>query len=206
MLTITLRRLFRLGDIDGFLALGLEYFVQVILLVSLCQGVLHFPNSLVYGRILPGVAISVSLGQFFYGWLGYQQGKQQGRTDITALPSGINLISLLAFIFLIMLPVRTAAIAQGLSSDQAAELAWQSGLAACASTAVIKFIGIGFVGLLKRFIPLAAHLSTLGGISLTFIAMGFFLRTFAYPVVGLVPLGVILLAYFGRVKFAIPGG
>ena len=41
--------------------------------------------------------------------------------------------------------------------------------------------------------------------------MGFVLRTYAHPLVGFVPLGVILLTYFGGVKFAlgklaIPGG
>lgn len=49
-------------------------------------------------------------------------------------------------------------------------------------------------------------LSTLSGIAITFIAIAFLFRTFANPVVGLVPLGIILLTYFGRVKFAIPGG
>jgi adenine/guanine/hypoxanthine permease len=47
---------------------------------------------------------------------------------------------------------------------------------------------------------------TLSGIAITFIAIGFLFRTFASPVVGLVPLGVILVTYFGRVRFAIPGG
>ena len=54
----------------------------------------------------------------------------------------------------------------------------------------------------------ASLLSTLAGIALTFISLGFLFRTYARPVVGLTTLGVILLVYFGRVRFrgGIPGG
>ncbi|WP_339366862.1 NCS2 family permease [Calothrix sp. 336/3] len=206
MSTLTLKRLFLAGEIDGFLALALENFVQVMLILSLCQGVLGFTPDMIYERILPGVALSVFLSNFFYGWLGYNQSKQLSRYNMTALPSGVNIVSLLAHIFLVMLPVKTNAIAQGVSTQQAAEMAWQAGIVACLASGFIKLAGLWAIKSLQRFIPLAAHLSTLGGIALTFMAMGFFMRTFAYPVVSLVPLGIILLAYFGKVKFAIPAG
>lgn len=206
MLTITLRRLFLPGDIEGFVALALENFVKLILIVTLCQEVLGFSPNLIYGRILPGIALSVCVGNCFYAWLAYHEGKQQSRLDMTALPYGVNTITVLPYIFLIMLPVRTAAIAQGASPEAAGELAWQAGIVACLGSGVIKLALLWVVNFLQKYIPLAAHLSTLGGIALTFIAMGFFLRTFTYPIVSFVPLGIILLAYFGRVKFAIPAG
>lgn len=206
MITRLFQRLFRFGDIDGFIALALENFIQVLLIVTLCQNLLGFPVDLVYGRILPGVAISVLLGNLYYAWLTDQQNKQQGREDMTALPYGINIISLLGHIFLIMLPVHTAAIAQGLPEAAAVELTWQAGLVACFGSGVIKIVGVGFVKYLREYIPLAANLSALGGIALTFISMGFVLRTFAYPVVSLVPLGIILLAFFGNVRFGLSGG
>jgi AGZA family xanthine/uracil permease-like MFS transporter len=51
-------------------------------------------------------------------------------------------------------------------------------------------------------------LSTLAGIALGFIGMGFLFRIYARPVVGLSTLGVVLLTYFGRVRFrgGLPGG
>ena len=76
------------------------------MIVSLCQSVLQFPTSLIYGRILPSIALSLIVGNFYYSWLAYQQGKREQRDDITALPYGINTVSLFAYIFLIMLPVR----------------------------------------------------------------------------------------------------
>jgi AGZA family xanthine/uracil permease-like MFS transporter len=59
---------------------------------------------------------------------------------------------------------------------------------------------------LRRWLPRAALLATLAGIALGYIGLGFLLRTYAVPVVGLAVLAVILLAYFGSVKLPLPGG
>jgi adenine/guanine/hypoxanthine permease len=193
-------------DIDGFFGLALDNFIQILLIVSLCQGVLEFPAAMVYGRILPGVALSLMVGNFYYAWLAYQQGKRENRNDITALPYGINTVSLFAHVFLVMLPVRLGAIASGINSAQAAELAWQAGLVACLGCGLIELAGAGIGDFLRNLAPRAALLSTLAGIALTFIAIGFLFRTYANPVAGLVPLGMILLTYFGKVNFGIPGG
>ncbi|MBK1986406.1 NCS2 family permease [Sphaerospermopsis aphanizomenoides BCCUSP55] len=193
-------------DIDGLFGLALDNLIQILLIVSLCQGVLGFPVSLVYGRILPGVAFSLIVGNFYYGWLAKQQGTKEQRDDITALPYGINTVSLFAYIFLVMLPVRLAAMAKGVSPEQASELAWQAGIVACLGSGLIELLGAFIVNPLRRIAPRAAMLSTLSGIAITFIAIGFLFRTFAHPVVGLVPLGVILVTYFGKVRFPIPGG
>ncbi len=193
-------------DIDGFFGLALDNFIQILLIVNLCSGVLGFSPTLIYGRILPGVALSLIVGNIYYSWLAYQQAKREQRDDITALPYGINTVSLFAYIFLVMLPVKLAALANGASTEQAAELAWQAGLVACLGSGIIEFGGAWIGNMLRRMAPRAALLSTLGGIAITFIAIGFLFRTFANPVVGLVPLGVILLTYFGGVRFGIPGG
>jgi len=192
-------------DLDGFFGLAIDNLIQILVIVSLTQGVLQFPPNLIYGRILPSIALSLVVGNFYYGWLAYQQGKREHRDDITALPYGINTVSLFAYIFLVMLPVRLDALNGGASSEQAAELAWQAGLVACLGSGLIELGGAWVANRLRQFTPRAALLSTLGGIALTFISIGFLLRTYAHPLVGLVPLGVILLTYFGRVKFLLPG-
>lgn len=199
-------RWFVRGDIDGFFGLALDNFIQILLIVNLCQGVLGFSSTIIYGRILPGIALSLIVGNFYYSWLAYQQGQKEQRDDVTALPYGINTVSLFAYIFLVMLPIRLGALAQGVPSEEAAELAWKAGLVACIGSGFIEFGGAWVGNTLRKLAPRAALLSTLGGIALTFIAIGFLFRTYSNPVVGLVPLGVILLTYFGRVKFAIPGG
>ena len=85
-----LLRWFVRGDIDGFFGLALDNLIQILVIVSLCQGVLQFPASLLYGRILPGVALSLVVGNLYYSWLAYQQGHREQRDDITALLTALT--------------------------------------------------------------------------------------------------------------------
>ena len=146
------------------------------------------------------------IGNLFYAWQARRISAETGRRDICAIPYGINTVSLIAYVFLVMLPAKFVAEAAG--HPDPARAAWQAGLVACLGSGLIE-LGSSFVAeRLRRVTPRAALLSTLAGIALTFIAMGFFFRTYARPIVGLSTLAVVLLVYFGRVRFRgrLPGG
>ena len=194
------------GDIDGFFGLALDNLVQLLLIDALCRFVLGFPDELLYGRVLPGAAASLLVGNLFYARQAMRLARATGRTDVCALPYGINTVSLLAYVFLVMLPAKLAAQAAGLPDP--ARVAWRAGLVACLGSSVITLIGSLFAERVRRLTPRAALLSTLSGIALGFISLGFLFRTFAHPVVGLTTLAVVLLTYFGRVRFkgGLPGG
>lgn len=199
---------FVLGDIDGFFGLAIDNLIQFLLILGLGGAVLGFPPELVLGRILPGAALSVVIGNVFYALQAQRLSAQTGRTDVTALPYGINTPSLFAFIFLVMLPVRGAAESQGASPDEAANIAWRVGLAACFVSGAIELAGSSIGAWVRRVTPRAALLSTLAGIAISFIAIDFALRTFESPLVAMLPLGVILAAYFARARLplGLPGG
>jgi AGZA family xanthine/uracil permease-like MFS transporter len=199
-------RWFVRGDIDGFFGLALDNLVQLLLIENLCRVVLGFPPELIYGRVLPGAAVSLVAGNLFYAWQAHQLARRTGRTDVCALPYGINTVSLFGYVFLVMLPAKLAAEAAGATDP--ARVAWQAGLVACAGTGVVELAGALVAERIRRSTPRAALLSTLAGIALTFIALGFFYRTFARPIVGFGTLAVVLLTYFGRVRFrgGVPGG
>lgn len=199
-------RWFVRGDVDGFFGLALDNLVQLLLINTLCKHVLELPESLLYGRILPGAAVSLLCGNLFYAWQAQRLAAQTGRQDVCALPYGINTVSLLAYVFLVMLPVKLAAQAAG--HPEPGRLAWQAGLTACLGSAAVTLFGSLFAERLRKITPRAALLSTLSGIALGFISLGFLFRTFAHPAVGLITLSIVLLTYFGRVKFkfGLPGG
>src|SRR5436309_2044967 len=92
------------GDLDGFFGLALDNLVQLLLIDSLCRFVLGFPPELVYGRILPGAAVSLLIGNLFYAWQAHRLAARTGRTDVCALPYGINTPSVFGHVFLVMLP------------------------------------------------------------------------------------------------------
>ncbi len=93
------------GDLDGFFGLFVDNLVQLLLIVSLCGLCGISPDSpLLVQYILPGAAISIILGNLFYAFQAYRLARKEKRSDVTALPYGINTPSLLVYIFLVMLP------------------------------------------------------------------------------------------------------
>lgn len=200
-----MRRFVR-GDVDGFFGLAIDNLVQLLLIDALCRFVLGFPAELVHGRILPGAAVSLLVGNLFYARQALQIARATGRDDVCALPYGINTVSLFAYVFLVMLPAKLAAEAAGAADP--ARVAWQAGLVACVGSGLIELSGALFAEKLRKATPRAALLGTLAGIALTFISIGFLFRAYARPLVGLSTLAIVCVVYFGRRRFkgGLPGG
>ena len=200
--------LFVTGDLDGFFGLAIDNLIQFLLILGLCSGVLQWPMERMLQSVLPGAALSMLVGNLYYARKAQQLSQQTGRHDVTALPYGINTVSLFAFVFLVMLPVKLAAEANGQSAVEAGLTSYRVGLAACFLSAIIELAGAPVADLIRRHTPRAALLATLSGIAISFIAIDFAVRTFAWPLISLLPLCVILTTYFGGAKlpFRIPGG
>ncbi|HZA57254.1 MAG TPA: hypothetical protein VE616_23630 [Candidatus Udaeobacter sp.] len=187
-------------DLDGFFGLMIDNLIQLILIVSLCRELIHLPDSFIFGRILPGAAISILVGNFFYAWQARRLARESGREDVTALPYGINTVSLFAFVFFIMLPIY--------QETKDPVWAWKVGLVACFLNGVIEILGAFIAESVRRVTPRAALLSALAGIAITFISMDFTFKIFAQPLVALVPMAIIFVAYFSHQKLplGLPGG
>lgn len=188
------------GDMDGFFGLFVDNLLQLMLITVLCQYACGFPLEFITAKILPGAAIAILLGNIFYTWQARKLARETGRNDVTALPFGINTVSLLAFIFLVMAPVYYE------TGDP--DFAWKVGLAACFLSGIIETLG-AFVGdWLKRHTPRPALLSALAGVALSFITLGFTFQIFASPTIAILPMMLILIYYGGRVRlpFRLPGG
>jgi len=192
-------RWFVRSDIDGFFGLALDNLVQLLLIDALCRFVLGFDAALLHDHILPGTAIAVLVGNVYYARQAMRLGRATGRSDVCALPYGINTVSIFGFVFLVMLPAKLAA--EGAGASDPSRVAFRAGLVAAFGSGLVELLGMLVAERLRRITPRAALLSTLAGIALGFISLGFLLRTFARPIVGLTTLGVVLLTYFGRVRF-----
>lgn len=180
------------GDIDGFFGLFLDNLLQLMVISVLGAAVCGFPAELISGRILPGAALSILVGNLFYSWQARRLARQTGRTDVTALPYGINTPSVIAFIFLIMGPIY--------QETRDPNLAWQAGLLACFLSGLMEVVGAFCGDWLRRHTPRAALLSALAGVAVTLIAMGFVFQLFANPIIGFLPMMLILVGYAARLK------
>ncbi len=195
------------GDLDGFFGLMVDNLVQVLLIISLCTTVVGMPDATVYERILPGVAISLVIGNVFYGLQAHHVARRDRNPTCTALPYGINTPSVIAYVIFIMGPVYQT-YRSSVGEAAAADLAWKAGLLACLVSGLIEFTGAFYAERLRRVTPRAALLGVLAAVGITFVAAEFAFRIYTSPLVGLLPLAVLLLAYFARYRFpwGLPGG
>ena len=195
------------GDLDGFFGLMVDNLVQVLAIISLSGLIAGLPEMMIFQRVLPGVAISLLVGNLFYGIQAHWVARRHRNEDTTALPYGINTPSVIAYILFVMGPVY-AEYSVKLDPARAAELAWAAGVAACLVSGLIEFFGAFVAEWLRRVTPRAALLGVLAAVGITFIASDFAFKIFTTPMIGLPSLGILLLAYFAKFRFPLrlPGG
>ncbi|HEY3792996.1 MAG TPA: regulator [Bradyrhizobium sp.] len=188
------------GDWNAFFGFGTNILVNMLVLTGLLRFVLKMPDSLVFGRILPALGLMMCLSTFYYAWLAYRLAQKTGRTDVCALPSGVSVPHMFIVTFVIMLPVtlKTGDPMKG----------WSAGLVWVFFQSFILMIG-GFIApYIRKITPRAALLGTLAGVSVTFISMRPALEMYMTPQIGLVCFAIILVSWFGGVKYpkGIPAG
>src|ERR1700740_2177421 len=187
-------------DWNAFFGFGTNILVNMLVLTGLLRFVLKMPDTLVFGRILPAMGLMMCLSTFYYAYLAYSLAKRTGRNDVCALPSGISVPHMFIVTFVIMLPIalKTNDPVQG----------WEAGLVWVFFQSFILMIG-GFIApYVRKITPRAALLGTLAGVSVTFIAMRPALEMYMTPQIGIVCFAIILVSWFGGVKFprGIPAG
>src|SRR5258707_9762159 len=189
---------FVVGDWDGCFALFFSGFPDLLLIAGLAP-LCGFPPSMVATRILPGVALSILGGNIFYAWQAHRLAERTGRTDVTAIPFGVNAPTIFAYIFLIMLPVY--------ERTHDSNIAWQAGVFACFLSGIVQTTGAFCTDWLRRHTPRAALLCPLAGIAMAFLCLGFVLRVFQAPALALLPSIIILTIYSSRIRlpFRLPG-
>src|ERR1700728_872065 len=187
------------GDWDGFFALFFSGFPDLLLIAGLAP-LCGFSVALVTTRILPGVALSIFAGNIFYAWQAHRLAKRTGRTDVTAIPFGVNAPTIFIYVALIMQPVY--------ERTHDPNLAWQAGVFASFLSGVIQTAGAFCTDWLRRTTPRAALLSPLAGTAMAYLCLDFVLRVFQTPELGLLPAIIVLAIFSARIRlpFRIPGG
>ena len=190
---------FSAGDIDGFFGLFFSGFPDLLLIVGLAP-VCGFPLSFVASRILPGAAISILAGNFFYAFQARRLARREGRSDVTAIPFGVNTPTIFAYVFLIMGPVYVR--------THDATMAWHAGVFASLVSGMVQTAGSFVTNWLRRNTPRAALLSPLAGLALAYLCLGFVFGVFQQPAVALLPMLVLFSLYGSQLKlpYRLPPG
>jgi len=194
------------GDIDGLFGLLVDNLIQLLVILAMLKTLVHMPNETILHQVMPAVGISVIFGNLFYSFQAWLGSRREGRRK-TALPYGINTPSVFAYILFIMVPVYHQSV-ETLGPDEAWRAAYAAGMIACLGSGMIEFFGSFAAKWIRVSTPRAAMLAALAGIAMTLIAMDFVVRLFTDPLIGLIPLAILLAGYFGKVRmpFGLPAG
>lgn len=187
------------GDFNAFFRFGTNILVNLLVLTGLLRFVLKMPDELVFGRVLPAAGLMLFLSTAYYAWLAYKLAKETGRSDVCALPSGVSVPHMFVVVFVIMLPIAN------MTGDPVK--GWEAGLAWVFIQGFLLMIG-GFIApLIRKITPRAALLGTLAGVSVAFISMRPAFEIFMTPLIGVTCLAVILVSWFGNVRYrGVPAG
>lgn len=178
-------------DTDAFFALFQNNIANFVIIAITMLG-MGFPASIVYGQVLPGAAVAVMIGNFYYAWSAARLARKEQRTDVTALSYGISTPVMFVFLFGVLLP------AKQLTGDAA--LAWKIAVAACFISGAIE-AAISIIGRWVQYhLPRAAMLGAVAGVALTFIAGEMLFKTLEMPIIGLVVLAIIIVGLIARVS------
>ena len=101
------------GDVNAFFGLMLDNVMNLVILAGILIFVFGFPEDLVYRRMFPGTALGVMFGDLVYTWMAFRLARREGRSDVTAMPLGLDAPSTIGMAFTVLGPAYLAAKAHG---------------------------------------------------------------------------------------------
>ncbi len=187
------------GDLNAFFGLMLDNVTNLVLLTGILVGVFGYPTDKVFSLMIPGTALGVLFGDVLYTWMAFRLAKRSGRTDVTAMPLGLDTPSTVG--------IATAVLGPVYIETKDAVLTWQVGMATLMIIGIFKIVLSFFGDWVRSHIPKAGLLGSLAGIGITLLAFFPIMKIFSAPVAGIAALGIILYSIIARrpLPFKIPG-
>ncbi|MBT4887111.1 MAG: permease, partial [Planctomycetaceae bacterium] len=195
------------GDINAFFGLSLDNLADLTLAVSLLVAVFNYPLEFALSHFVPGTALGVIVGDLLFTWIALRIAKQTRRTDVTAMPLGLDTPSTFGMVFFVIGPAYLEATNNGFSDSDAARQAWHIGMCCIVASGVFKLCCAPVASKIRSRIPRAALLGSLAAIALALISFLPFVELLSQPIIGLVSLGIILASLTAKISlpYRIPG-
>ena len=185
----------------------LDNIAGLVLMVGMLAGVFQFPVSFALGYMVPGTAIGVFIGDLLFFWQAFYFARKTGKSEVTAMPLGLDTPSTIGMVLLVIGPAYKAALGEGLDEHAAALHAWHIGICAIFITGFIKAALALSSNWIHRVFPRAGLLGSLAAIAVVLIAFSQMPELAANPIVGFASLVIVLVTLIGRGKlpFKVPG-
>jgi adenine/guanine/hypoxanthine permease len=186
---------FTSGDLNAFFGLMLDNMTVLVMLSSILVGVFGFPVDFIFTHMIPGTALGVLIGDSVYSWMAIRLAKRTGRTDVTAMPLGLDTPSTIGIAFAVLGPVYL--------ETHDPMVTWQVGMATMMFIGLVKLV-LSFAGdWVRRMVPQAGLLGSIAGVGVALLGFLPLVKVFHIPVVGMISLGIILVTLVAKVN--LPG-
>jgi AGZA family xanthine/uracil permease-like MFS transporter len=183
------------GETTAFLALFLDNVGTLIFFSAILVFTFNYPADIILTRMIPGTAVGICIGDLVYTWLAIRLRRKTGRTDVTAMPLGIDTPSTIGIAYAVMGPAFVA--------THDAQLTWHIGMATLFMIGAVKIFTSFFGGWVQRIIPTAGLLGPIAGIGLLLLGFLPMIELFNEAIVGMVALGLIFTALMSKMQ--LPG-
>jgi len=191
---------FVVRDLDGICSQLLGGLTQMLLTVQLLVATCGMPADVALDCVIPAMGLAYLLGNGFFWGQGLRMKIAEGRNDVTSQIHGISIVLLYAYALLVMKPVYDE------TGDYKA--AYGAGCFAGAITGLMQLVTVPIVRYVVKIIPREAMLSTVAGVSLTYISLNFLFEIYQSPSYALFPMLFCLFIYASntRLPFNLPAG
>lgn len=157
-------------------------------------------NTVIFGKIVPGVGVSLFIGNVYYSWQAIRLTNKYGR-QYTAQPYGLNTPAAFAFVFNIIYNIYFQQISNpDVNPDDAFMLGYKVALAANFITGMILIVLACFGRLILKVVPPAALLVPIAGLGISFLGLEQLSYSIAAPIVGYPTIMWVYLGWFANIK------
>src|SRR5438309_9999171 len=134
------------GDSNAFFGLMIDNVAVMLLLVTTISAAsaaqaekeAKFTRQFVMTRMIPGTALGVLFGDLVYTWMAFGLARRTGRSDVTAMPLGLDTPSTFVVAFAVLLPALKNGLKEHLSHADAMLYAWHVGLLVLVLIGILK--------------------------------------------------------------------
>ncbi len=185
------------GDVNAFFGLMLDNLSVMLILTTLLgassapEG--RFTSEFVLTRMIPGTALGVLLGDLAYTWMAFRLARRTNRSDVTAMPLGLDTPSTFGVAFFVLLPALHEGHQVYRDHEQAMIYAWHVGALVLVMVGVFKCVAAPLGNKVRQWVPRAGLLGSLAAVAIALIAaLPLISEVARAPVVGLLTLTIIL--------------
>ena len=151
---------------------------------------------MVFFRCLPGIGVAIIFGNCWYAWMAYKLAGYENRTDVTALPYGVNTPAGFLSAYSVMLPLSFSYLSEG--PDKWAEKTWQGCATAMFVCGCFEICGAWAGPILVKYTARMAFFTPIAGVGFVWLGFVPFIDVMAEPIIGALPLVIVFIGFFSN--------